>query len=89
MTLILSAALLLGVTLLFLGGAGGALSSWMGPPNQPVGAYELVEAQEGDEFFDHYDFYKGPDSEGSDGYVYYVDRGRAEEIGIARVEMEV
>lgn len=60
----------------------------VGPPNQPVGDYRLVELQEGNQFFDYYDFYAGPDSAGSNGYITYVSKDRAKELGIARVETE-
>lgn len=108
---------------------------FIGPPNQPVGPYQLVERQvrarvrscltcflgqkldgwmfsfslffstvhrnimtvemeqktkiqEGDNFFDFYNFYEGPDSVGSNGYITYVSEGRAKEIGIANITME-
>eukprot|EP00979_Chaetoceros_neogracilis_P018251 scaffold10559_cov267-Chaetoceros_neogracile.AAC.9 len=60
----------------------------VGPPSQPVGPYQLVEAQEGDQFFDKYDFYIGKDSAGSKGYVNYVSRDEAVELGIANVTWE-
>jgi hypothetical protein len=44
--------------------------------------------QEGDEFFDYYTFYEGPDSAGSNGYITYVSEDRANEIGIANVTYE-
>ena len=61
---------------------------FIGPPNQPVGAYELTERQEGNEFFGFYNFYDGPDSVGSNGYNTYVSRSRATDIGIINVTME-
>jgi len=48
------------------------------PPKQPVGPYKLVELQEGDNFFNYYSFYEGPDSVGSNGYLQYVNRASAE-----------
>ena len=51
--------------------------------NFPSGAYHLVERQEGEHFFDFYNFYEGPDSLGSAGYNIYVNKKRAHELGIA------
>lgn len=48
------------------------------PPKQPVGPYKLIELQEGDNFFNYYSFYEGPDSIGSNGYLTYVGREVAE-----------
>jgi hypothetical protein len=31
----------------------------VGPPSQPVGAYQLIERQEGNDFFQYYTFYEG------------------------------
>jgi hypothetical protein len=45
--------------------------------------------QEGDDFFQYYNFYEGPDSVGSNGYINYVSKDRAEEIGIANITMEL
>lgn len=59
-----------------------------GPPNQPVGPYELIERQEGDDFFQYYNFYEGQDSLGSNGYNTYVRRERAMQLGIVNVTME-
>lgn len=64
-------------------------TEFIGPPNQPVGPYELIERQEGDNFFGHYTFYEGPDSVGSNGYVTYVAEQRAKDIAIANIEYEV
>mmetsp|Transcript_16136 Transcript_16136/g.36996 ORF Transcript_16136/g.36996 Transcript_16136/m.36996 type:complete len:391 (+) Transcript_16136:268-1440(+) len=64
-------------------------AEFIGPPNQPVGPYELIERQEGDDFFGNYNFYEGPDSVGSNGYVTYVSEQRAKEIEIARITHEV
>lgn len=61
---------------------------FMGPPYQPAGPYELIERQEGDEFFQYYTFYEGKDSAGSAGYNMYVSKQRANEIGIVNVTME-
>ena len=61
---------------------------FIGPPNQPVGAYELTERQEGNEFFAFYNFYDGPDSIGSNGFNTYVSQSRATDIGIINVTME-
>eukprot|EP00934_Nitzschia_sp_Nitz4_P009340 Nitzschia sp. Nitz4//scaffold17_size182527//81430//83144//NITZ4_001852-RA/size182527-snap-gene-0.295-mRNA-1//-1//CDS//3329539334//9330//frame0 len=77
---------LLGLGVLFGSMYFGA--QFLGPPNQPVGPYALVERQEGDEFFQYYTFYEGPDSVGSNGYINYVSEARATEIGIANVSHE-
>mmetsp|Transcript_20629 Transcript_20629/g.48932 ORF Transcript_20629/g.48932 Transcript_20629/m.48932 type:complete len:418 (-) Transcript_20629:601-1854(-) len=70
---------------------GGALwigAEFIGPPNQPVGPYELIERQEGDDFFGYYTFYEGPDSVGSNGYIDYVSQARAMDIKIANITYE-
>jgi hypothetical protein len=72
------AALLLGL---------GALAA--GPPLQPVGEYRILEAQEGDDFWNYYDFYAGKDSAGSNGYITYVSRDVGEGDGIIDVVTEV
>lgn len=59
-----------------------------GPPRQPVGAYRLVERQEGHDFFRYYNFYEGRDSVGSNGYNYYVGMKRAQHLGIVNVSLE-
>lgn len=64
-------------------------AEFIGPPNQPVGPYELIERQEGDDFFGYYTFYEGPDSVGSNGYITYVAEQRAREIAIANISHEV
>ena len=55
---------------------------------RPVGPYELQSVQEGETFFDNYNFYDGPDSLGSAGYNVYVSEERATEAGIANVTKE-
>ena len=60
----------------------------IGPPNQPVGPYMLLERQEGEDFFSFYNFYEGRDSVGSNGFNMYVGKDAAESIGIANVIME-
>jgi len=60
----------------------------VGPPRQPLGAYKIVELQEGDAFWHYYNFYIGPDSIGSNGYLNYVGKEKAFEIGIANVSVE-
>ena len=60
----------------------------IGPPNQPVGPYQLVERQEGNEFFQYYTFYEGRDSVGSNGYNMYVNQEIAANLGIWNVTME-
>lgn len=60
----------------------------VGPPSEPIGPYKLVEVQEGEDFFDHYTFYDGPDSEGSKGYINYVDKQNAHDLNIANVTWE-
>jgi len=44
--------------------------------------------QEGDNFFSHYSFYSGNDSEGSKGYVNYVSQEHAIALGIVNITME-
>jgi hypothetical protein len=73
--LVLAALLILGI-------------SYVGPPKQPVGPYQLIERQEGMDFFDYYNFYEGRDSVGSNGYLMYVGEETALELGIVNVTME-
>jgi hypothetical protein len=63
-------------------------AEFIGPPNQPVGPYQLIERQEGEEMFGYYNFYQGPDSVGSNGYIDYVSEQRAREIAIANITHE-
>lgn len=44
--------------------------------------------KEGNEFFSFYNFYEGPDSAGSNGYIYYVSQQRARQLDIANITME-
>mmetsp|Transcript_5479 Transcript_5479/g.10444 ORF Transcript_5479/g.10444 Transcript_5479/m.10444 type:complete len:524 (-) Transcript_5479:2313-3884(-) len=60
----------------------------IGPPSEPIGPYKLVEVQVGEDFFNHYVFYNGLDSEGSKGYVSYVSKDQAFELNIANVTWE-
>ncbi|KAL7550168.1 hypothetical protein ACHAWF_013409 [Thalassiosira exigua] len=60
----------------------------VGPPRQPLGEYRILEAQEGEGFFGHYDFYAGKDSAGSNGYITYVSREKANALGIVEVITE-
>lgn len=60
-----------------------------GPPRQPIGKYQLLEAQVGDDFWQYYEFFAGKDSAGSNGYVTYVSREVAEDEGIINVTTEV
>ena len=77
------------IGLVVLVGGGYAVSvKVVGPPNQPVGPYQLVELQEGSQFFEFYTFYDGKDSAGSAGYNTYVSRDRAQALGIVNVSME-
>jgi hypothetical protein len=53
---------------------------------QPVGPYQLLERQEGQDFFKYYNFFNGEDSEGSAGYQHYVGpKSRAESLGLVNV----
>lgn len=61
---------LFAVAFLFVGKA-------IGPTNQPVGPYQLVERQEGEDFFPYYTFYEGPDSVGSNGFLNYIGHEQA------------
>ncbi|KAL3914642.1 MAG: hypothetical protein SGILL_006020, partial [Bacillariaceae sp.] len=63
-------------------------AEFIGPPNQPVGPYQLVERQEGDDMFGYYTFYQGPDSAGSNGYIDYVSQERAQERAITNITHE-
>ena len=47
-----------------------------------------MSKKEGETFFDHYTFYDGPDSEGSKGYINYVDKQNAHDLKIANVTWE-
>jgi len=59
-----------------------------GPPNQPVGPYQLIERQEGMDLFNYYTFLEGRDSVGSNGFNTYVGKDKAEELGILYVAKE-
>ena len=82
------------MTILSIGGLGVVLLAlWLGvkvvgPPSLPIGPYQLVERQEGDDFFSYYEFYEGRDSAGSNGYNMYVGREAATALGIVNVSME-
>jgi len=52
---------------------------------QPIGPYALVSRQEGEDFFQNFIFYEGKDSAGSNGYVTYVSREKAEKDGIVKL----
>jgi len=60
----------------------------VGPPLQPSGEYRILEAQVGNDFWKYYNFYAGKDSAGSNGYINYVSREDADNLGIARVVTE-
>jgi hypothetical protein len=60
----------------------------VGPPNQPTGPYELIERQEGADFFNYYTYYEGRDSVGSNGYNMYVSERTATDLGIVNVTYE-
>ena len=47
-----------------------------------------MSAQDGKNFFSHYSFYSGADTEGSKGYINYVDKEHAFELSIANVTYE-
>jgi hypothetical protein len=47
-----------------------------------------IKFKEGEDFFSHYVFYNGRDSEGSKGYVNYVNRDQATDLNIANVTWE-
>lgn len=55
---------------------------------QPIGPYILTDKQEGKNFFSHYSFYSGADTEGSKGYINYVDKEQAFKLSIANVTYE-
>jgi hypothetical protein len=63
-------------------------SKVVGPPNQPTGPYELIERQEGPDFFNYYTYYEGHDSVGSNGYNMYVSERTATDLGIVNVTYE-
>ena len=60
----------------------------VGPPRQPLGEYQIVEAHEGENFWQYWDFYAGKDSAGSNGYINYVSEKVAREVGIVEVITE-
>ena len=60
----------------------------IGPPSQPVGAYKLVEAHAGHDFWEYYDFFDGRDSAGSHGHIVYVSEEKARQEGIVNVVTE-
>eukprot|EP00548_Thalassiothrix_antarctica_P018170 CAMPEP_0194184706 /NCGR_PEP_ID=MMETSP0154-20130528/39225_1 /TAXON_ID=1049557 /ORGANISM="Thalassiothrix antarctica, Strain L6-D1" /LENGTH=411 /DNA_ID=CAMNT_0038902535 /DNA_START=75 /DNA_END=1307 /DNA_ORIENTATION=- len=47
-----------------------------------TGPYKLRECQEGDDFWDAYEFYNGEDSLGSAGYNIYVGKNEAVDLGL-------
>jgi len=57
-------------------------------PKQYTGPYQLVERQEGQDFFQYYDFYQGADSLGSAGYNTYTGKKDAERRGLINVTQE-
>jgi len=61
----------------------------VGPPRQPLGEYQIVEAHEGENFWQYWDFYAGKDSAGSNGYINYVSEKVAREAGIVEVITEI
>ena len=61
----------------------------VGPPRQPLGEYQILEAQVGEDFWNFYTFYAGKDSAGSNGYITYVSEKVAREEGIISVVTEV
>mmetsp|Transcript_14551 Transcript_14551/g.21461 ORF Transcript_14551/g.21461 Transcript_14551/m.21461 type:complete len:449 (-) Transcript_14551:2029-3375(-) len=61
------------------------------PSNEPshIGPYKLVQSQQGESFFDFYEFYNGADSLGSAGYNSYEGpKSRAEKLGLANVTFD-
>eukprot|EP00526_Cylindrotheca_closterium_P013503 CAMPEP_0113647456 /NCGR_PEP_ID=MMETSP0017_2-20120614/25118_1 /TAXON_ID=2856 /ORGANISM="Cylindrotheca closterium" /LENGTH=535 /DNA_ID=CAMNT_0000559509 /DNA_START=176 /DNA_END=1783 /DNA_ORIENTATION=+ /assembly_acc=CAM_ASM_000147 len=84
----ISMALLAFVSFAVIGTALYVGVQFIGPPNVPAGPYRLLERQEGENFFDFWSFYEGPDSAGSNGYITYVSEARAKVLGIANVTME-
>lgn len=54
-----------------------------------IGPYKLFQAQEGEKFFDFYNFFNGADSLGSAGYNRYVGSDRAFDLNIANVTEEI
>jgi len=53
-----------------------------------TGSYTLIEAHEGESFFDYYNFIDGPDTLGSAGYNTYVGRDRAEALNLIQVQTD-
>jgi hypothetical protein len=49
-----------------------------------TGPYRLLQVQEGTDFWSFYNFYMGNDTVGSMGYNVYVNRSRAQQIGIVQ-----
>lgn len=76
------------VTIVLVGALTVLGISYVGPPNEPVGTYQLIERQEGMDFFNYYNFYEGRDSVGSNGYLMYVGEEKAIELGIVNVTLE-
>ena len=83
--MMLSMAVIIIIVIVFLVVFG---IQYAGPPKQPVGPYQLLERQEGMDFFSFYNFYEGKDSVGSNGYLDYVGEQRAMELGIINVTLE-
>lgn len=81
-------AVAVAAVVLLLGIAGFIGVTVVGPPNQPVGPYQLVERQEGNDFFQFYDFYEGRDSAGSNGFLNYVSYDKATLREIVNVTYE-
>jgi len=66
----------------------GEISEVPMPPLQPIGAYKIVEAQEGESFFDYYNVYNGPDSKGSNGFNFYRNLQFARQHGMVKILSE-
>ena len=81
-------ALMIFVMLTLLGTALlGTLA--VGPPRQPLGEYQILEAHEGEDFWQYWNFFAGKDSAGSNGYINYVSEKAAREVGIVEVIAEI
>jgi len=78
------------VTCLALGAICYVCIKFIWPPiiTEPVGPYQLIASHEGSDFFEHYTFYEGQDTVGSDGYLMYVNQQSALELNLINVTTE-
>ncbi|KAJ5720138.1 hypothetical protein N7493_007016 [Penicillium malachiteum] len=65
--------------------AGSLFLLWLSSPARAA-EYELVETWQGEEFFDYFHFYDGPDP--TNGWVNYMDGDSASKAGLVKITDE-